>query len=415
MALGNDGTPDPHQVSGVSRIANDNRIDPASREIWIVQSCLAHYRTPVFDRLAERVREKGFTLKVVFDPNELEGPADANRPYCDPFIRLHEYRVGGVSASRMIGLLGKIKARRPAAVIVEGRPAILTNLALPYVIRRTGGIPLAWVKGHISGGTPEGYVSHRLRRLSWLRRRFLEQFDGIICYGQAGREELEGIGISPEKITIAQNTIDTARIFEQLPDLEELAEEFKIRHGLEGRRVVLSCGTMYRKKRQLDIVEAWPSIHAEHPDAMLVLVGGGEMFESIKTRVTELGDDSIRLTGRVPEGDDYKWIGACDVSVMCGGLGLAIQQTLAFGRPMVVADEPGVDGEVVVNGETGWRYPRGDVSALAATVSAVLSDPAEASEVAYKGQELIRNNVNIDTMVEGFIVALDLAGVGRVN
>ena len=94
---------------------------------------------------------------------------------------------------------------------------------------------------------------------------------------------------------------------------------------------------------------------------------------------------------------------------------MAIQQTLAFGRPMVVADEPGVDGEVVVNGETGWRYPRGDVSALAATVSAVLSDPAEASEVAYKGQELIRNNVNIDTMVEGFIVALDLAGVGRVN
>ena len=388
---------------------------PSSGEIWIVQKCLAHYRIPVFDRLAERLREKGFTLKVVFDPNELEGPADANRPYCDPFIRVREFGFGGVSGSRMIGLLEKIKARRPAAVIVEGLPSTLTNLVLPHVIRRTGGVPLVWVKGHLSEGTPEGYVSHRLRRLSWLRRRFLEQFDGIICYGQAGREELERIGISPEKITIAQNTIDTARIFEQLPELEDVAKDFKVRHGLEGRRVVLSCGTMYRKKRQLDIVDAWSSIHAEHPDAMLVLVGGGEMFESIKARVTELGDDSIRLTGRVPEGDDYKWIGACDVSVMCGGLGLAIQQTLAFGRPMVVADEPGVDGEVVVNGETGWRYPRGDVSALAATVSAVLSDPARASEVAHKGQELIRNKVNIDTMVEGFIVALAQAGVGRVN
>lgn len=415
MILGNDGTPDPQQAGGVSRIASDNRMHPASAEIWIVQKCLAHYRIPVFDRLAERLREKGFTLKVVFDPNELEGPVDTNRPYCDPFIRYREYRCGGVSGSRMIGLLEKIKARRPAAVIVEGLPSTLTNLALPHVIRSAGGVPLAWVKGHFSEGTPEGYISHRLRRLSWLRRRFLEQFDGIICYGQAGREELERIGISPGRITIAQNTIDTARIFEQLPDLEEFAEEFKIRHGLEGRRVVLSCGTMYRKKRQLDIVEAWSSIHAEHPDAMLVLVGGGEMFESIGTRVTELGDASIRLTGRVPEGDDYKWIGACDVSVMCGGLGLAIQQTLAFGRPMVVADEPGVDGEVVVNGETGWRYPRGDVSALAATVSAVLSDPAQASEVAHKGQELVRNKVNIDTMVEGFIVALDRAGVGRLN
>jgi glycosyltransferase involved in cell wall biosynthesis len=135
------------------------------------------------------------------------------------------------------------------------------------------------------------------------------------------------------------------------------------------------------------------------------------MLETVKARAADLGGDDIRILGRVPEGDDYRWIGACDISVMCGGLGLAIQQTLAFGRPMVVADEPGVDGEIVRNGETGWRYPKGDVNALAATVNAVLADPAGAARVARRGQDLVRNEVNIDGMVGGFVTALERAGV----
>jgi phosphatidylinositol alpha-1,6-mannosyltransferase len=168
---------------------------------------------------------------------------------------------------------------------------------------------------------------------------------------------------------------------------------------------------MYPKKRHLDLIEAWPAIRAAHPDVVLVMVGGGKMLEAVKARAAELGGDDIRILGRVPEGDDYRWIGACDISMMCGGLGLAIQQSLAFGRPMVVADEPGVDGEIVRNGETGWRYPKGDVNALAATVNAVLADPAGAARVARRGQDLVRNEVNIDGMVGGFVTALERAGV----
>jgi hypothetical protein len=65
----------------------------------------------------------------------------------------------------------------------------------------------------------------------------------------------------------------------------------------------------------------------------------------------------------------------------------------------------------VRNGETGWRYPKGDVNALAATVNAVLADPAGTAEVARRGQDLVRNDVNIDGMVGGFVTALERAGV----
>lgn len=377
----------------------------SGREVWIVQRYLAHYRLPVLDRLAERLAERGFTLKVVFDPTRLEGPADPTRPYCDTFIRLEERRPFGLLCWTQPGLLEGIRARRPAAVIVEGTPRILTNLRIPAVTRAAGGVPLLWSKGQTEDGTPGGFLSDQLRF------RFANLFDGVICYGEEGQRELERIGIDGSRITIARNTIDTSRIFAELPERDARAAELKRTHGLEGRRIVLYCGTMYPKKRHLDLVEAWPSIRAAHPDAVLVMVGGGKMLDEVRRRATGLGGDDVRILGRVPEGDDYRWIGACDVSVMCGGLGLAIQQTLAFGRPMVVADEPGVDGEIVRNGQTGWRYPKGDIKALAAAVNAVLSDPAGAAAVAARGQRLVRDEVNIDGMVDGFVTALGRAGV----
>ncbi|MGD9590856.1 MAG: glycosyltransferase family 4 protein [Mycolicibacterium sp.] len=377
----------------------------AEREIWIVNRHLAHYRLPVLDRLAERVQQKGFTLRFVFDPTLIIGPAEQTRPYFDPFISVRDCKVFGFECWRLSGLLKGIRLHRPAAVIVEGTPRIITNLLVPAATRATGGVCLLWSKGHIEPGTPSGYFT------DLIRFRFAKLFDGVICYGEEGKRDLERIGIPSESITVARNTIDTDRIFAESADRDVVASEFKRQQGLEGRHIVLYCGTLYPKKRHLDLVEAWPAIHAANPDAVLVMVGGGPMLGEVKARAAELGSESIRILGSVGDGEDYSWIGACDVSVMCGGLGLAIQQTLAFGRPMVVADESGVDGEIVRDGETGWRYPKGDVNALANVVNAVLADPVGSAAIGRRGQDLVRNEVNIDGMVRSLVTALERSGV----
>lgn len=377
----------------------------AGREIWIVNRHIAHYRLPVLDRLAQRVQSQGFTLKFVFDPKLVIGPADQTRPYCDPFIGVRDFDVFGFECWRLSGLLKGIRLRRPAAVIVEGTPRIITNIRVPAATRAAGGVSLLWSKGHIEHDTPSGYLT------DLIRFRFAKLFDGVICYGEEGRRDLERIGIPSESITVARNTIDTDRIFADIEDRDARGREFKREQGLKGRRIVLYCGTMYPKKRHLDLVKAWPKIHAAHPDAVLVMVGGGPMLDAVKARVAELGRESVRILGSVGEGEDYSWIGASDVCVMCGGLGLTIQQTLAFGRPMVVADEAGVDGEIVRHGETGWRYPKGDVNALANAVNAVLVDPAGSAAIARRGQDLVRNEVNIDGMVGSLVTALERSGV----
>ncbi|MBL9150606.1 MAG: glycosyltransferase family 4 protein [Phycisphaerae bacterium] len=372
-----------------------------------MQRYLAHYRIPVFDRLDARLRERGLRLRVLFDPERLEGPADTSRPYCDASLVCRDMRTLGVLRWVQPDLVPRILREKPAGVFVEGTPRITTNLRVPGACRRVGGSSFLWAKGNSEEGTPTGAL------VDFFRSTFAKRFSGIVCYGKASREELQRIGVPAERISIAQNTIDTSRIFEDRAELDRLAMELRRREGLEGKELVLYVSTMYPKKRQLDLVEAWPAIRAARPNAVLAFVGGGKMLDEVKARAAAVDPERIKVVGRVPAGVDYHWIGACDVSVMCGGLGLAIQQTLAFGKPMVVADEPGVDGEVVEHGITGWRYPRGDVAALASSVISVLSDTASARRIADAGRERVRTEVNIDRMVDGFIDALEKAGVFR--
>ena len=76
--------------------------------------------------------------------------------------------------------------------------------------------------------------------------------------------------------------------------------------------------------------------------------------------------------GQLPSGEDYTWIAASDMTIQCGAIGLAINQSMAFGAATIIADERGPDSEIVEHGVTGWRYPRGDLSRLVDTVAEVL-------------------------------------------
>jgi len=379
--------------------------DGRPQSVWIVQRCLAHYRIPVFDRLDTRLRERGCQLKVVFDPDRLEGNPDTSRPYLSGTQPCIESRLLGVIRWSQPGLLECIRTERPVAVFVEGTPRMTASLRVPGTCRAIGAASFLWTKGHRELGRTGGPA------IDLFRAAFAKRFSGIVCYAKSSRDDLIRIGVPAGRISVAPNAVDTTRVFERWAEFAAAAHDLVRREGLEGKRIILYCSTMYDKKRQGDLLDAWPALRDEFHDAVLVFVGGGEKLDEVRARAKMIDEKGIRVVGRVAEGVDYHWIGACAVSVMCGGLGLAIQQSLAFAKPMVVADEAGADGEIVEDGVTGWRYPRGDVAALASTIGGVLRDPLGATRIARQGQDRVKNEVNLDRMVDGFMSALENAGV----
>jgi glycosyltransferase involved in cell wall biosynthesis len=123
------------------------------------------------------------------------------------------------------------------------------------------------------------------------------------------------------------------------------------------------------------------------------------LLEKYRGLAQEIDPARIRVIGRVAEGEDYLWIAASDITIQCGAVGLAINQSMAFGTPTVIADQIGPDTELLVDGQTGWRYPQGDLDALVATVAAVMGDDTTRQRITNQARCLVRDDVNIDNMV----------------
>jgi len=378
------------------------RSDGRPRELWIVEEVFVHYRVPVWDRIADRLGPE-WRMRVFADPQQSDKTLRGARPYFEP--QRTPFRLGGRVYS-WPGLLDRIRAECPAVVFASATPRCSTVWRLPGACRAAGALLIAWTKGHRELDTPGGAVA------DFIRRAVLRRFDGVMCYGQSARKDLLRLGLPASRIFVAQNSIDTDRIFTDRDALMAEGERLKRVHGLDGRRIVLYCSSMFPKKRQMDLVEAWPMLRERFPDLVLVFVGGGEMLEAVRARAKEVDPERILVLGRVAEGVDYHWIAACDIAVQCGGLGLAINQYLAFGKPALVADEPGVDGELVLDGVTGFRYRKGDPAALAQAIVRILDDPATTRRVAERGRELVRTSGSIDRMVDGVVEAMEKGGRG---
>lgn len=85
---------------------------------------------------------------------------------------------------------------------------------------------------------------------------------------------------------------------------------------------------------------------------------------------------------------DYQAADICVQASREEGLGFSPLEALASGVPVVAAAVGGLR-ETVVDGETGWTYPRGDAPALAGCLEAVVNDPQEATRRAENGRKMV--------------------------
>lgn len=134
-----------------------------------------------------------------------------------------------------------------------------------------------------------------------------------------------------------------------------------------------------RKGRDL-LLEAFPAVRRRHPDAELVVMGGGEAPEV----------DGVRFAGRVSE-DEKREILASS-AVFCapnrGGesFGITVAEGMAAGCAIVASDLPAFEH---VLGGTGVLFSNGDAGALAGALAGLLDDSGERDRLAAASSERV--------------------------
>jgi len=190
-----------------------------------------------------------------------------------------------------------------------------------------------------------------------------------------------GVGTS-ERHHVIQSGFDLSR-FKDAQAPEDWRGLLRVRPGEPRPPVLLMLAVFEPRKRHLDFLERLPRIVARVPAVRLVLAGDGKLRRPVEARIRTLGlERNVVLAGfyRHPE----RLIALADVCVMASvreGLPRAVVQYLAGGKPVVVADLPGIH-DVLRDDVNGLVVPSQDLDALADSVAALLEDDPRRARLA---------------------------------
>jgi glycosyltransferase involved in cell wall biosynthesis len=138
-----------------------------------------------------------------------------------------------------------------------------------------------------------------------------------------------------------------------------------------------------RKKGFEYLIDAVAHVCASRPNAHLVIAGGGDLEQELRSRATDAGIGAVvHLLGPVAQSDMPSLLAAADVIAVpsirddagnVDGLPNVVMESLASATPLVATPAGGI-GAVVVDGRTGFLVPERDATALAAALTRVLAD-----------------------------------------
>lgn len=106
-----------------------------------------------------------------------------------------------------------------------------------------------------------------------------------------------------------------------------------------GKNIILMVGAIHPAKGQQIAIDAFKLVKTKIPDAVLIIAGGGDSnsIENLESKINNLNlNNSITVTGFVPENEINNYYLKSNVCLMCGPIGgLTIIESLYFGKNII--------------------------------------------------------------------------------
>jgi glycosyltransferase involved in cell wall biosynthesis len=183
---------------------------------------------------------------------------------------------------------------------------------------------------------------------------------------ESTKNDLAQRGIPAENMRIIYNAVDHDQYS---PDPARKSPEPLI--GYVGR---------IKKYKSIDhLIRACKLVFERHATARLEIAGSGDYLKDLEALARELGmADRVSFRGFVSAEEKVDILRRSHVVVNTSskeGWGVTVVEANACGAPVIASDVPGLR-DAVVDGETGFLVPYGDIEGFAARISEVLDDRA---------------------------------------
>lgn len=248
-----------------------------------------------------------------------------------------------------------------------------------------------------------GLIRLAKRGMLTMKKRVLNLPDAHVNYVEA-YEYWKSYGISRDKIFITRNSPDTDMLF---LTREKLETEQRILPHNPYR--LLHVGRLVEWKRVDMLMRAFARVRVRFPDSELLIIGSGSEEEKLKRLAVELQlGASVSFLGGVY---DQQLLGqyylASSLYVLAGMGGLSINEAMCFGLPVLCSVCDGTEKVLVREGVNGMYFKDGDENDLVEKITWLFERPDISQQMGRHSEDIIRNEVNIRTVIKGYVDSLE--------
>jgi glycosyltransferase involved in cell wall biosynthesis len=298
------------------------------------------------------------------------------------------------------GVLIQLIRFRPDVVLTEGTSNILNNFLLCGYCLVTNTPYIWWDLGTIRGQASENIF----RKLLYpFIRHFFSHAHTILAYSNFAKAYFIDQGIPERRICVAANTIrlDSHLSYQALKIDEACALKKRIRFNK--RFGFIAVGSIDTNKRFDILITVFLDLFQQYNDIGLIIVGDGSELETLKQMAGNTS--SIYFAGA-----QYKDIGLyymiSDVFVLPGLGGLAINEAMVYGLPVISVPADGTERDLIINYQTGILLENNNQELIASAMEWFIQNKNKATSMGEAARAHIVKNFDLPMTIDKISTAL---------
>ena len=364
------------------------------KQVLIIEPQMKRYRIPFYMKLHTALETSGINLRVAYSaPVGADISKGDNCDLSPPVgVKVKVYHLFG-GKLLFQPLLGQV-ADADLVIVDQANKHILNSILIGMSrlkLKKVG----FW--GH--GRNCQGSSSSLPERI---KRHTVSLVDWWFAYTSGVREYVKRRGMSGDRITTVNNSIDTSGLRKALAEVTP-SEIQSVRGvlGIDEKALIgLYCGGLYADKHLDFLIEAAVLVQSQIPEFRLLVLGGGPEFSKVEAATRRY--PFIVALGPHFGKEKAFYFGVASVFLMPGSVGLAILDAFTAGLPLITTNIPihGPEIEYLDDGVNGFIV-QPDVVAYAGVVTRVLKSPG-LLQALRAGATRSAAKYSMDAMVENF-------------
>jgi glycosyltransferase involved in cell wall biosynthesis len=363
------------------------------KKVVIIQRTLKTYRIPFYQKLKEKCTQDNIELIIIYGKDDVLTFNDADLEW-------------GISINNIkYNVLGHHLYYQPISKYIKGADLIIVEQASKLIINYylwllnlLGIKKLAfWGHGKNFQAKNKNSISEKIKRV--MSKHVYWWF----AYNDLSAKIVESFGYPKERITIVNNSIDTNYLDKKAKSInKERLTIIKKQHNIEGNKICLFVGGMYKEKRLPFLLEACLLIKKEVSDFEMIFIGAGDEQFIIEEATKK--HKWIHYLGAKFGDELIPYFKFSKLLLMPGLVGLVILDSFSLLTPLVTTNVNYHSPEIsyLVNDINGIMVDSTDDPVVYADKVIELLNDEDKRQKLIEGCKIAREQYTIENMVDNF-------------